>query len=98
MADNFFIGRCAVDLFIENSHSLKEKRRIVSSVKERLKNHYNVSVCEFGDLSLWQRAQLGIITCANDKVKVDTVLKSVLKYLEKNHFISLLNFELQIIS
>ncbi len=98
MADNFFIGRCAVDLFIENSHSLKEKRRIISSIKEKLKNHYNVAICEFGDLALWQRAQLGIITCANDKVKVDSVLKSALEYLKKNRFISLLNFDLEIVS
>ena len=97
MADRFFVGRCELDLHIENCQSLKEKRRIVSSLKERLKNRYNVSVCEFGDLSLWQRTQLGVVMCSNDRVGIDSTLKAVLDYLNRVHSVSLLDYKLEII-
>lgn len=97
MTDRFFIGRCHLDLHIENCQSLKDKRRIVVSLKEKMKNRYNVAVCEFGELSLWQRAQLGIVTCGNDKQHVDSSLKAVLDYVRKFRAVSLLNFDLDII-
>jgi uncharacterized protein YlxP (DUF503 family) len=97
MRNKFFIGRCDLDLHVENCRSLKEKRRIISSLKEKLKNRFNVSICEFGDLSLWQRTQLGIATCSNDRVVVDSTMKAILDYLNKFHSISLLDFKLQII-
>lgn len=96
MADRFFVGRCELDLHIENCRSLKEKRRVIKSLKEKLKNRYNVSVCEFGDLSLWQRTQLGIVICSNDRVGVDSTLKAVLDYLNKVHSVSLLDYKLEI--
>lgn len=97
MANKLFVGHCELDIHVENCRSLKEKRRVVKSLKERLKNHYNVAVCEYGDLSLWQRAQLGIVTCSNDKSVVDSTMKTVIDFLDKTHSVSLLNFKLRII-
>ncbi len=97
MADRFFIGRCEFDLHIENCRSLKDKRRIVSSLKEKLRNRYNVSVCEFGDLSLWQRTQLGVVMCGNDRTDLDSRMKALLSYLNKIHSVSLLDYSFQII-
>jgi hypothetical protein len=97
MRHRFFIGRCDLDLHVENCHSLKAKRRVISSLKKKLRNHFNVAVCEFGDLSLWQRTQLGIVICSNDKVVVDSMMKSVLDYLNKVHSVSMLDFKLEIL-
>jgi len=96
MSDNFFVGRCDLDLHIENCQSLKEKRRIISSLKEKLKNRYNVAVCEFGDLSLWQRTWLGLVTCGNDKQHVGSSLKATLDYIEKFHDVALLKYDITI--
>ena len=97
MRHRFFIGRCDLDLHVENCHSLKAKRRVISSLKKKLRNHFNVAVCEFGDLSLWQRTQLGLVICSNDKVVVDSIMKSVLDYLNKVHSVSMLDFKLEIL-
>jgi uncharacterized protein YlxP (DUF503 family) len=96
MTDRLFVGRCHMDLHIANCKSLKDKRRIVASLKEKMKNRYNVAVCEFGDLSLWQRAQLGIVTCGNDKQHVDSSLRAVLDYVQNFRAVSLLNSDLNI--
>ena len=92
MANRFFVGRCELDLYIENCHSLKEKRRITKSIKERLQNQYNIAVCEYGDLSLWQRVQLAVITCSNSKEIVDSTITKVRDFLDRVHAVSLLNF------
>jgi uncharacterized protein YlxP (DUF503 family) len=97
MSNRFFVGRCDLDLHIDNCRSLKDKRRIVSSLKEKLENRYNIAICEFGDLSLWQRTQLGIVTCGNEKQHVDSSLKAVLDYIEKFHAVALLKYEISII-
>jgi len=97
MADRFFVGRCELDLHIEECHSLKEKRRVVNSIKERLKRHYNVAVCEYGDLSLWQRAQLGLVTCGNDRTIVDATMRKAIDFLDRVHAVSLLNYEVELI-
>lgn len=46
-----YVVQCTLDLHIADCQSLKDKRRVIKSIKQRLKNRYNVSVCEFGDLS-----------------------------------------------
>jgi uncharacterized protein YlxP (DUF503 family) len=97
MQHKFFVGRCDVDLHIDNCQSLKEKRRVISSLKEKLKARFNIAICEYGDLSLWQRTQLGITTCSNDRTVVDSMLKAVLNYLEKFHTVSTLNFKIDVL-
>ena len=96
MSDRFFVGRCNLDLHIENSQSLKSKRRVIASLKEKLKNRYNVAICEYGDLSLWQRAQMGIVTCGNDKHHVDSSLRTVLDYVSTFPAVLLLKYEMDI--
>jgi hypothetical protein len=97
MSDRFFVCRCELDLHVENCRSLKEKRRIISSLKEKLKNRYNVSVCEYGDLSLWQRTQLGIVICGNDKVNIDSVMKALLEYVRRVPAVSVVDSIVEII-
>ena len=97
MPSKFYVGQCIFDLHIANSQSLKEKRRIIKSIKEKLKNRYNVAVCEFGDLSLWQRSQLSIVTCSNDKIVVDSTIKAVIGFIEHTHTVELLDIKQSIL-
>lgn len=97
MANRLFVGQCELDLHIANCQSLKEKRRVVKSIKERLKNKYNVSVCEYGDLSLWQRAQLGIVTCGNDKKLIDSTINTVIQFVDGTQSVSLIDYKINII-
>ena len=53
------IGVLTLELRLENSHSLKEKRHVVESLKDRLRNKFNVAVAEIDYQDLWQRAAVG---------------------------------------
>ena len=97
MASKLYTGQCIFDLHVANSQSLKEKRRVIKSIKEKLKNRFNVAVCEFGDLSLWQRSQLSIVTCSNDRAVVDSTIRMVISFLERVHTVALLDIKQSII-
>lgn len=54
--------------------SLKEKRRVVKSLKERLRNRFNVSVAETAHQDTWQRAEITACVVATDRRHAESVL------------------------
>jgi uncharacterized protein YlxP (DUF503 family) len=66
-----------LELRLENSHSLKEKRHVVKALRDRLHNKFNVSVAEIDCQDLWQRAVVAAVTVSSDKVHAEKVLQSV---------------------
>ncbi len=68
------VGLCTIELYIPDSHSLKAKRQVIRSLKQRLRDKFNVSVAEVGEQDLWQKALLGIACVANESAYVNEVL------------------------
>jgi uncharacterized protein YlxP (DUF503 family) len=71
------VGVLTLELRLEHSHSLKEKRHVLESLKTRLRNKFNVSVAEIEYQDLWQRAALAAVTVSSDRVHAEKVLRSV---------------------
>jgi uncharacterized protein YlxP (DUF503 family) len=71
------IGVLTLELRIDSSHSLKEKRHVVQSLKERLRHKFNVSVAEIAHQDLWQRATVAAVTVSSDRENAEKVLRSV---------------------
>lgn len=61
------VGVMVLDLHAPGTHSLKEKRHIVSSVKEKIKNRFNVSLIESDEQDLWQKIQLAFAMVAQSR-------------------------------
>ena len=60
------IGAYTLLIHLPLAHSLKDKRQVLRRVKDRLRAHHNVSVAEVGDhASLWQRAELVVVSVAS---------------------------------
>ncbi len=73
-----------VELFIGESHSLKERRSVVKSLKDRIANRFNVSVAEAEDDGKWQVATL-LISCAGSSPgNVEGCLKDVAMFIESD--------------
>lgn len=66
-----------LELRLDNSHSLKDKRQVVKSLKDRLRGKFNVAVAEVDYQDLWQRAAIAAVTVASDHVHAEKVLQSV---------------------
>ena len=71
------IGVLTLELRLESSHSLKEKRHVVASLNDRLRHKFNVSVAEIDHQDLWQRATLAAVTVASDHIHAERVLLGV---------------------
>lgn len=71
------IGVLTLELRIEDSHSLKDKRHVVKSLKDRLRHKYNVAVAEIDGQDLWQRATLAAVTVSGDHAHAERVLQAV---------------------
>jgi uncharacterized protein YlxP (DUF503 family) len=72
------IGVMTLEFHLPSSHSLKSKRFIIKSFKERLQNKFNVSVAEIDYQDLWQRTRLAVVTVSKEKRFANSVLSHVL--------------------
>jgi uncharacterized protein YlxP (DUF503 family) len=72
-----FVGVLRVVLQIPGSRSLKDKRRVTRSFKDRLRSRLPVSVAEVGDVESWQTATLGVAAVSGDSRRCDELLDAV---------------------
>ena len=91
-----FVGIFQFELFIPESNSLKEKRFILSSIKTKLRNRYNISIAEVGHNEKWQRAVLGISVVANEKRFIDEVAGKILAFIEKEFRVQIIDYTYEI--
>ena len=71
------IGVLTLEIRVQDSHSLKDKRHVVKSLKDRLRHKFNVSVAEIDYQDLWQRALVAIVTVSSDHAHAEQVLQTV---------------------
>jgi len=71
-----------VSLHIPSAQSLKEKRMILRSLKDRAKAKFNVSVCELDGQDKWQVATLGFALIGNEGRHMDSCLQEILSFVD----------------
>jgi len=77
------IGVLTLELHLPQAHSLKEKRMVVRSLKDRLRSRFNVAVAELDHQDLWQRAVLGVVSISSDQKALETLFEAVQRESEK---------------
>jgi uncharacterized protein YlxP (DUF503 family) len=70
------VGVLTLHIHVEHSHSLKEKRHVVKSLKDRLRERFNVAVAEIDHLDSWQASVVAVATVSNDRVHAEKVLQA----------------------
>ena len=78
------IGFLSIEAFLPYSRSLKEKRQVLSSFKDRIKKRYNVALAEIDFQDKWQRTKIGMITLNSQKTIVEQILQKILADAEQN--------------
>lgn len=71
------IGVLSLELHLNHSHSLKDKRHVVQGLKDRLRRKFNIAVAEIDYQDLWQRALVAAVTVSPDHRRAEHVLQSV---------------------
>lgn len=77
------IALLTLDIHIPHAHSLKDKRMILRSLKDRLRTKFNVSVAEVDHQDLWQRAKVSAVTVGSDEIFLQKVLQEASEEAER---------------
>lgn len=84
-----------IELLIPVSHSLKDKRKQIKSLKEKIKSRFNASVAEIDFLDDWQRSTLGVSMISNDKKYIEKQYHAIESLLLENRETELLNINIE---
>ena len=68
------VGILQITLNISDARSLKDKRRVIRSLKDRLRNRFNISIAEVGLQDYWQQADLAACMVGSDRKYVEGAL------------------------
>lgn len=77
------VGTLELHLRIEGSFSLKDKRRVLRSLMDRVRREFQVSVAEVGDQDLWNVATVGVACVSNNQAHSESVLASVVEAFDR---------------
>jgi uncharacterized protein len=96
-SDPMVIGCLQVSLSIPDSNSLKDKRMVLRSLKDRMLNKMNVSVAEVEHQDTWKTCGLAIVTVAAEKHIVESRFAEVLEFIRSNPMIVMIDCRTEMI-
>jgi uncharacterized protein YlxP (DUF503 family) len=90
------VGTLRVRLLLRQARSLKDKRQVVKSIKDRLSNDFNVSVAEIEEQDNRQLAVLGFAMVSNETHHVKVALGQIVQALRVHPVAELLDYEMDV--
>jgi len=77
------IGLLTLEIHIPDARSLKDKRQVLRSLKDRLRAHFNVAVAELKHQEVWQRARVGVVSISGDGRHLEDSLQAIAQESER---------------
>lgn len=91
------VGILQLTLLMRGSHSLKDKRRVIRGIKDRLGHHYNISIAEVDRQDVRNQAVLGIAMMGSDSKYVQSALNKILDRLQMHPEAEIVDHQLELI-
>ena len=91
------IGFFQLELYLPNTHSLKDKRSIITRIRNLVRNKFNVSIAELDYHDKWGKALVGILTLNSDKKIVLSTLNRAEKFIEANFDVQVVGSKIEIL-
>ena len=79
-----YVGAARIELAFPEARDLKDKRRVLRSIKDRVRAKFNVSIAEVAHLDAHQRGTLGLLIASNDGRFCDSVIQEAVALVESN--------------
>jgi uncharacterized protein YlxP (DUF503 family) len=89
------IGVIQAQLLIREARSLKDKRRVIKSLKDRLANRFNISIAEVGANEAYQQAIIGVAMVSNDHQHVAGALNQVVEFMKNDPRAELTEYQIE---
>jgi uncharacterized protein len=71
------VAQLTLELRIEHAHSLKDRRQVVRSLKDQLRQGYNISVAEMDEAVMWQSATIGVVAVSRSRDYLHGLIEEV---------------------
>lgn len=84
-----------MEFTIPGSRSLKDKRRAMKSLKERLRSRYNCSVAEIGFQEKWARSRLAVCVVSGESDHVHSQLSEIVRFAGNHHAAELTDYSIE---
>ena len=91
------VGVLKIELSLPGNDSLKAKRVVLRSLKDRIREQFNVSIAEVSEQDKWQRAVLGVASVGTDKGYVNGVLSRVMDLIESAKSVDLIDYHIELL-
>jgi uncharacterized protein len=91
------IGVLQLELSIGDAMSLKDKRRVIKSLKDRIAHGHNVSIAEVGALDAHRRSVLGVAMVANDSGYVEGALNKLVDFVKTVRNVDLVDYQIDLL-
>ena len=91
------IGVLQLELSVTDAMSLKDKRRVILSIKDRIRGAHNVSIAEVGALDEHRRSILGIAMVSNDKRYVEGALSKLVDFVRTVSQVNLTDYQIELL-
>lgn len=79
------VGVCRLTISIAASYSLKDKRRVVKSLVERVRHRFNVAIAEVDDHEVWNSAVIGVACVCTGSAHAEEILAHVASFVSSGH-------------
>jgi len=91
------IGVLQLEIAIHDAMSLKDKRRVVKSIKDRIAHGHNVSIAEVGALDEHRRSILGLAMVSNDSKYVHGALSKLVDFVRSVPQVDLIDYQIELL-
>ena len=91
------VGILQVEISIPDAMSLKDKRQVVKSLKDRIAHGHNVSIAEVGALDEHRRSIIGIAMVANDRAYVEGGLSKLVDFVRSVGNVDLVDYQIELL-
>ena len=90
------VGILQVEISIPDAMSLKDKRQVVKSLKDRIAHGHNVSIAEVGALDEHRRSIIGMAMVSNDKRYVEGALSKLVDFVRSVPTVDLIDYQIDL--
>jgi uncharacterized protein YlxP (DUF503 family) len=87
------VGVLTLELLLAGAESLKDKRKVLKSLIERLKHRFNISVAEVGRQDNWKYSTVGISAVSGDMAHMESILDTVVRFVENHNGVEVIAME-----
>lgn len=91
------VGILTLELLLAGADSLKDKRKVLKSLLERLKHRFNISAAEVGRQDNWRYSTVGISAVSGEMAHMQKILDSVVRFVESHNGVEVVGMERELL-